>query len=181
MVLDTLAPMLDVVDDVIIVRGTQAHVGKGAWIEEAIAQDLDNTINQAVSPASWYHFRGMFGGVKFDVAHHASMGRLPHTEKNAANKIAATILYRYRVDMDQPAPDVAIRSHNHRRADSGGNYPTFALCTRCWSLATEYAYRIGGENSLADIGGHVFQCEGGEYKHTEMAYEPRKGRIWKAF
>ena len=183
MVLDCLEPLLAVVDSIIIIRGTAAHTGKSAWLEEAIAQDLDNAIGETTDkpPISWWHFRGQFGGVRFDVAHHASMGRMPHTEKNAGNKVAAEILYRYCVDMEQKPPHVAIRSHNHRQADSGGNYRTFAVCTRCFTIATEYVFRIGGENRLADIGGHIFNCEAGEYEYKEIPYKPAKGKIWKAY
>jgi hypothetical protein len=53
MVTDTLAPLVDVVDDVIVIRGTMAHTGKGGWLEESIAADLDHAIRpgKAKAPA----------------------------------------------------------------------------------------------------------------------------------
>ena len=180
-VLDTLAPAFDTCGAFVFIRGTQAHIGKSAWLEEAIAQDVDATVRcHKDAPASWYHWRGVVDGVRFDVAHHAAMGRLPHTEKNAGNKIASTILYRYCVDMKEKPPHVAVRSHNHRYADSGGNYETFAVCTPAFTAATEYVYRIGQENSVADIGGLAFVCDKGKYDLKDYRYKPRKGKLWKA-
>ena len=170
MVLNVLKPALDVVDESIIVRGTPAHVGKGAWLEEAIANDLDNVIHDTDS-ASWWHFRGRIEGVRFDAAHHGPMGRLPWTEKHAGIKVAMIITARY-AEMGAPVPDIAIRSHNHRRSDSGRNFPTKAICTPCWQAATEYVYRIGQENSKADIGGYVLICEDGKYQWIDYRYHP---------
>ena len=176
---ETVAPLTDQVDGTIIMRGTMPHVGKAAWLEEEIAHDLDNIIKQD-GTATWYHLRAKFGGVTFDIAHHASMGALPWTEKNAANKIAAIILWRYCIDRHSTPPMVAIRSHNHRYSDSGGNYPVFAITTRGWTLMTEYGYRLGKENDLAQIGGHLFICEDKQYQYSQYIYHPRDERvIWK--
>jgi hypothetical protein len=40
MVLMTLEPMLEAVDEVIVLRGTMAHIGKSAWLEEMVGNDL---------------------------------------------------------------------------------------------------------------------------------------------
>ena len=178
-VLDTIEPAVQWADKIYIIRGTAAHTGKSSWLEEAIAQDLDNTIPDD-NTASWWHLRATREGVRFDVAHHASMGNLPHTSPNAANKVAFLAQYRYAVDMKQPPPDVAIRSHNHRYADSGSNYGTFALLTGAWTIATEFVYRIGQENTLSDIMAHVFVCDNGKYKLENIKYDyPEVKRIWK--
>lgn len=179
LVIETLAPMLDVVDSVIVVRGTMAHTGKSQWLEEAIAKDLDNTIPDK-NTQSWYHFRAAVAGIRFDLAHHASMGRLPWTEKNAANKIAARVIYHYLNELGQPTPHIAIRSHNHRYSDSGGNYDVFALCTRAWCTPTEFVYRVGGELTIADIGGHLFSIKEGHYKYdaARFYYKPKGSRVW---
>jgi len=182
MALNTLMPLLEVVNDVVVVRGTLAHVGKSAWLEEAIARDLDNAItpNGDSAPFSHWHVRRVVSGVRFDIAHHATMGRLHNTEKNAANKIAVGTLYRYKVDMEQQAPDVVIRSHNHRYASSGDNYPLFAICSPCWTTATEFVYRVSQENTLASIGGLAFVCYDGEYQYHKYLYDyPKASLRWK--
>ena len=179
LIYETIEPAIDWADRVYIIRGTAAHTGMSSWLEEAIAQDIDNVVPNG-DVASWWHLRAVCDGVRFDIAHHTNMGRLPHTEKNAANKVAAIILYRYLVDMQQKAPNIAIRSHNHRYADSGNNYDTFVVCTGAWTTATEFVYRIGQENTLADIDAQVFVCDKGEYNHTRIKYDyPELRRLWK--
>lgn len=177
MVIDTIEPMLSIIDDVIVVRGTMAHVGKSSWLEESIADDI-GAISNGNAKSHW-HFRGMFENVRFDIAHHASMGNLPWTEKAAAIKIAKIIMDRYN-EMKSPIPHVALRSHNHRRSDSGRNYECRAVCLPCWQLHTEYISRIGHENSIADIGGDIFVCEDGSYKWIDYRYEinPSGRRLW---
>jgi hypothetical protein len=182
LVLQTIEPLISVVDEVIIIRGTMAHTGKGGWLEEAVAADLDHAIRpgKAKAPASWYHLRGVFAGVRFDIAHHASMGSAPWTEKNAGNKVASIIEWRYRISMGQAPPHVAIRSHNHRYADSGGNYDTFAVLLPAWTVKTEFVYRIGQENSVADIGSSLFHCDNGNVRHERIIYKAREERkVWK--
>jgi hypothetical protein len=82
--------------------------------------------------------------------------------------------------MRSQSPDIAPRSHNHTYEDSGGNYETFVFFTRAWTILTEYGYRVGLENSLADIGGHVITCEDGKWSKRDYKYEPKEARqVWK--
>jgi hypothetical protein len=171
LVVDTLAPLVDIVDSLIVIRGTMAHTGKSQWLEESIARQYDHAVHdKACDNASFYHFRGEIGGVKIDAAHHVSMGGLPWTAKNAANKLAYLATVAYAVDYKQPAPDYIYRAHNHRYADSGNNFDVKAILLPCWSLITEYGYRIGRELDLADIGGVI----NGEL----VRYKPKVGRVW---
>jgi len=178
MLLDVLEPALDVLDAVYVIRGTMAHTGKSGWLEEAIANDI--TINvPSPTAVSWWHLRAMASGVRFDISHHASMGSLPWSERYAALKVATITRMRY-FEMGQRPPNVIIRSHNHRYADSGNNYDdTYAFCLPCWSLLTEYAYRIGKENSIPDIGGMTFICDDGKFTNKKYIYKPTElRRIW---
>lgn len=163
MMFETLEPLIDLADRLLVVRGTGAHTGKSAWLEEMFAYDLESIIiaeDKENSIFSHWHARKSFGGVRFDIAHHGRMGGMRHTQKNYANKLAqeTTDLYR---DRWAELPDVAIRSHNHRRADSGHNWPVFGLFTPSWQLQTEFVYRIGQENSFPSVGGDIFLCNSG--------------------
>ena len=178
MAITVLEPALDVLDAVYVLRGTLAHSGKSSWLEEALANDI--TINiPSPTAASWWHLRAMASGVRFDVSHHASMGSLPWSEQNSANKIASIIVWRYLINMKQPSPDIPWRSHNHRYADSGGNYETFAVCLPCWSLLTEFAHRTGKENDGPNIGGVWEVCQDGKHSYEKRIYIPRETRrVW---
>lgn len=174
----TISPLVDAVDKLLFIRGTMAHTGRSQWLEETIAADYDHSITNDTH-ASHYHYRGMAAGVRVDLAHHVSMGGIPWTEKNAAMKAATIALWRYRIDRKAEPPALLIRSHNHRYADSGGNYEVDAYCMPAWTVLTEYGYRIGAENSLADIGMLVFLCEDGQYQmHRYRAEIPGERRLW---
>ena len=169
--LDTLAPLVDAVDSLIVIRGTMAHTGKSQWLEESIARQYDHAVHdKRCDNASWYHFQGEIGGVRIDAAHHASMGSLPWTGPNAANKLAARAMWAYSVDYKQQPPDYVYRAHNHRYADSGSNYECRAILLPCWSLITEFGFRMGHELDLADIGGVI----NGEV----VRYRAKVGRLW---
>ena len=176
-VFETLEPLMSWVDSDYIIRGTMAHTGKSGWLEEAIAANYDQTVKASKGVYSHYHLRLNVDGVRMDIAHHASMPSLPWTEKNAANKIAYLTRSRY-LEMGAQPPDLVLRSHNHRRADSFDNYKTRALCLPSWSLLTEYAYRIGAENSNSDIGGVVILCDSGKYEVHKFDREPKRGNVW---
>ena len=178
MIVDVLQPALDIADQLIFVRGTEAHVGNSAWLEEAVADDIDISIRNGDN-ASWDQFRGIIDGVRFDVAHHASMGRLPWTEKTAALKIAKIALDSYMLDMNEKPPDIVWRAHNHRYASSGDNFDNiFAVCMMCWQGPTKYIYRIGQENRMPHIGGVYAVCENGQYQYDKIRYNPRWEKIW---
>jgi hypothetical protein len=173
--IETTEPLVGDADGVIVVRGTPAHQGKGAWLEEAIAQDLTNAIRQSKKIASWYQFQGCIDQGRFDMAHHASMGNVPAT---AAIRVAEAAVRHY-LSLGQPLPHVILRSHNHRKADSGDNYPFKVFFTPSFSLKTEFAYRQGRELQLSDIGGLIFTIEGDRVSHEWVLYEPRENkRVW---
>lgn len=154
-----LEPLVSLSDMAVFVRGTPGHVGKGGDMEEAIAYDLGGWEHDGTH--SHWKWVADVGGVVIDAAHHASMGRLPWTAKNAANKIAAKTLFDYASNHDH-VPDVVLRSHNHRWADSYDNYPVRALCLPGWQLKTEYVHRLD-TTSIPSIGGAFIVIDGGEY------------------
>ena len=177
MVTETIEPLIDWTNSLYVIRGTAAHTGKSAWLEEAVGNDL-GAINSTKDVFSHYHLRFMADRVPMDIAHHANMPALPWTEKNAANKVAALAIWRYLVDLKAQPPALMFRSHNHRWSDSGDNYETRAICLPSWSLMTEFAYRIGAENSQSHIGGAVVLCDGDKNEVYKFRYAPRKGNVW---
>ena len=186
MVMDVLEPMLAVITDVIVLRGTPAHVGKGAWIEEAIAGDMTglNVIKDDEGHLSHYHLRRSIEGVLVDMAHHAPMSGIPGKRNIAAENLAWQILYYYRIMMDTQPPRLVLRSHNHQRAHAElteGPYTVTVDYSPAWTLKPEYIYRIGRENSVADIGGTFYRFSGGTFETEPITYRYKqpKGRLWQ--
>lgn len=180
MTLETLRPAMDVVHSWIIMRGTTAHEGKSGWLEEAIADDLDNSIPYDKKTKSWWQFWGEISDTTFDIAHHASMSGVPYTRATSASRLASATAWYYKVLRDQKPPDIVVRSHNHFFGDSGKNLPCRVFYTPCWSMQTEYVYRIGRENEIPDVGGLIFECEEGNgYKWELRRYKYNNRKIYK--
>ncbi len=166
-------------DVLYIVRGTRAHEGKSAWLAESIAADMDKCIPQDTGIHSWWQIRADVHGTKFDIAHHASMGTTPWTRVNSAVKLASKSLWDYAVDRGAKPPDIIVRAHNHIFAEASVNN-TRAYFTPAWCMTTEYGYRIGQENTLANVGGLVFYCAG-EHCFTEKYFytAERERKVWQ--
>lgn len=173
MLYKTLEPALLKSERVFVIRGTGAHTGKSGHIEEEFAKDIgaERTPDGA---ASWWWLLLECNGVLFDITHHATMGRKPWTSPNSFNSLAAELIISY---TGRRLPDVAVRSHNHRFAETGLNYPVRVVASPAWQLSTEYAARIAA--SPADIGGLVFHCHGGQYDMDVKRYKPEGMKVWK--
>lgn len=177
MAIDVLSPLIQKAEKVFIIRGTEYHVGNSGELEEAIAKDLTNSVSYKKGVASWWHLRTKIAGVRFDVAHHISMGALPWTEKNAANKLSSILMYQY-AEWGELPPHIALRSHVHRLSDSGLNYPIHSFTLPCWCMATSYVHRIGGSNARPHIGGMIIDCDKGKYDVRVETYTPFREAIY---
>ena len=93
---DVLVPAIW--DELFIIRGTRAHEGKSAWLEEEIGKDMDGVVPSDKGIYSWWQLRAEISGVKLDIAHHAPMGSTPWTRVNSAVKLASTTLWHYAVE-----------------------------------------------------------------------------------
>jgi len=176
---EVLEPVVDMSDTLFVMRGTEAHTGTDAYLEEEIAENFDAERNPDTGQYSWWHLRAKFSGVTFDVAHHYGMGRLAHTYANSANKLAFNTMWHY-IDWGEKPPDLVIRAHNHRFADSGRTYDTRAIFCPAWQYHTPYLYRLGAANDRPHIGALVFLCEDdGSYKFHDLLYRAKRSKPWR--
>jgi 3',5'-cyclic AMP phosphodiesterase CpdA len=171
---ETLEPLINKVPAVYFVRGTGAHGGKSGCLEESLAKDFDNSVKIGNNLSHW-SLNLIADGMRISAAHHTTMGGLPWTKANAANSMAAKIMFQYAQDGEK-VPDLAIRGHVHRWGDSGSNYRTRALILPCWSLATEHTHKIAPD-SLPECGAAFIMCDSGKLEVDKIDYKP-KGRSW---
>jgi hypothetical protein len=97
----------------------------------------------------------------------------------APSRLACDLFADYTEQGYQP-PHLAIRSHNHRAADTYNNFPIRVIYTGSWSLATEYVYRSGmyTADMLADIGGYYVTCDNGKFTVDLRRYQAQRRQIW---
>jgi len=162
------------------VRGTESHVGKGAAQEEGIAKALSD--DWPVEPEtdrrfSWWHLMMECEDVFLDCTHHGRSGQRPWTQWNATALLAAQITLE-RVKSGERLPDLAIRSHYHRYADSYDAQPVRVIQTPAFQLATSYVTKVVPE-SLADIGGIAIVVDGDQYEVHKQLFIPSRGRVCK--
>jgi hypothetical protein len=171
-----LQPARECADFLFLTRGTTAHVGEAAHLEERVALALNAEPDG--TRRTWDVLPLIAGGVRFVFQHHpaTSSGR-PWTRGNAAARLAIMALYEY-AGRGEPPPAVCVYSHNHVFEDSGLTHRPRALITPAWQLATAHQHRRGYGDVLADIGGLAFVCASGEYQVHVKRFAPERRAPW---
>jgi len=148
-----IEPMVSIADEFYMTIGTKSHTGH-----------FEHTIAEAVGAVPDNPDAGMFAhvnlkleheGYRIWAQHHGRMGGLYHTERNAANVLAASM--KAETHGERP-PNLVIASHQHRWSDSWDNYiedDIRAIFLPGWQDPTGYINALK-RNARAQIGG--FMC-----------------------
>jgi len=182
-----LRPFLDVCDRYIVTRGTEAHSGLGAWLDETIAREIGaegpqtqvgpdapyiDAYGQEQRPSSWNIWKAKIGGVRIDAAHHPGVSsRRPWTRGGEAVRLAHIIRDRY-VEADMKPPHLVIRGHNHVHADNGQNSSTHVEILPSFQLTNAFGYKIGGD--WLPVGGMIAHIKNGDYTLEKPGNIPGK-------
>lgn len=172
----TLKPFRDVCDDIIIIRGTEAHGGGSNWLEEKLAEDIGAHPYGHTGSHSWWFLEATIEGVNIAAAHHPGTNSMrPWTQGGGANRAAAMMVYNYYGAAW--APDLAIFNHVHHNEDSGDTHPVRVIFNRSWTLQNAYDHRGGRSLQTPRIGSMVIEVDGGDYvvhkfKREMMKPEP---------
>lgn len=127
------------------IRGTEAHVGKSAEHEEALAERLDALPNDLGQHAR-YDLWIQVGGGMVHLLHHIGT-----TGSAAAESVGPN---RNLIDMQAEAamwghrpPDLIVRSHRHRYCEvclPAAGRKMRAVVTPAWQLKTPFAWKLPG-------------------------------------
>lgn len=169
-------------DAVVIVRGTEAHTGQSACVEERIADGLRRDKRPVIGDpetgtASWWHFRAEIQGVRLDITHHGRTGQREHTRAGAAILHAHDILLSH-VKNDEKPPHLCLRGHYHRFNDSGDACPVRVVTTGAFQLKTGYVHKVAAD-SMADVGGVIVVIQDGAYTVEKVQFKPSRGPVWR--
>jgi hypothetical protein len=166
---------------IIVIRGTEAHVGNNGALDEKIAKQIDKVKKGVIhrnaelrksKEYSHHYLRTFIGGRSFDLAHHVNMGTTPRTERDAANHLAADLVMEYANRWHEPLPDFAFRGHVHRYAESGDNFSIRAYIGPCWQVANPFVHRIGKSAGKPEIG--LLFCDIAKKHVEQIKYEFRR-------
>ena len=153
-------------------KGTEAHVGKGAELEIAVAASMLSDglpvqrapVTGQLVPQYW---DVEIGGHQIWAAHHGKTGRLPHTKGSQASLHASAIFLQESMDNfwrmksgqePHPIPRIVIGSHHHQQSDSGPNTPTRAIQLPCWTYRNAFAHKVAAFGR-EDIGLAAIYCD----------------------
>lgn len=168
-------------DRIVIVRGTEAHVGESGSSEESIADGLRRDKRPIVGDpdtgnASWWHWRPELQGVRLSVTHHGKLGQLPRTRGSGIVLYAWNILDEHAAD-GHPHPHLCLRGHNHKRGDSGTACPVRVVATGAWQFGTGHVHKVQPD-SLADIQAVMVTIDAGAYDVKEVRYQADRP-VWR--
>lgn len=178
-VIVALEPVLEIADYVIVVRGTEAHTGESAEMEEWLADDIGAVPDAQAGTASWWYWEATLGGHNVALAHHPGTNSTrPWTMGGGANRAAAMAMATYYGQRWQP--ELVVFNHVHHNEDSGDNHPVRAVFNRAWSLRTAYDHRSGRSLQQAEVGGLIVTLQDGEDVGVrKMAYKTQARKPWK--
>lgn len=163
-------------DRVVIIRGTEAHVGESGSSEESAADGLKRDKRPVVcdeDTASWWHWRPEIQGVRLDFTHHGRMGRLARTRKSNLVLYAWDILDEH-AETGHPHPHLCFRGHNHKRGDTGDACPVRVVATGAWQIGASGHVKKISPDSLADVGGAYVVIDSGEMEVKKIAYQSER-------
>ena len=93
--LAVMEPVQQVSDRIFATRGSEAHSGLNASMDESLARAIGATPDENGHYARWY-FRGVIDGLRIDASHHPGTGHArPWTKGADANRLAQMVMSRY--------------------------------------------------------------------------------------
>ncbi len=157
------------------VRGTEAHVGKSAQHEEALARQLGAVASEDDQHAR-YTLWLRIGGSLCHFAHHIGTTGTSHYQSTAVMKELTEAFYHAGRWGDEP-PQVVVRSHRHTSLQirvPARDESALSIVTPAWQLKTPFAYKIpGARQSEPEIGGVLIR----RAEHDGELYS--RARVWR--
>lgn len=173
-----LEPLRAVSDRIIVTRGTEAHVGPNATLDEAVAGIIGAVPNPDTGTDSWWRWHGVLEGVRIDATHHPiSGGTRGWTMGGGAVRTAMQVAHEYHIREMLP-PHLILRGHRHRPEDSGTNVP-FSRCVinPAWQAGTSFGSKLGGD--YLPIGGRIFGLSKGRIVLDEAHHHYPRIKPWR--
>jgi hypothetical protein len=145
------------------IRGTEAHVGKSAELEERVARELNAKKSKTGQHARWELWKKLGPHLIHFLHHVGTTGSAAH-EASAVNA-ELTALLTESARWGERAPDALVRSHRHRAIEvrvPGPKGWRFACVTPAWQLRTPFAFKVPGARvSSPQIGGVIIRSVDG--------------------
>lgn len=157
-----MEPMLGVMDQWVVIRGTPAHVGDHGVIEDDIAKELG-----ALDLKSHMKVELTIQGVRFVFAHQGpTVGKRRHVEGNQLRILLRDMCIRA-AEEGKEAADVYCWSHFHQYIHemvTFGGREVHGFILPAWCLASDYAMKVVQHLEAADLGTVYFTVDNGVWQ-----------------
>jgi len=112
-VLAALAPVLPIADYVVVVRGTEAHTGQSAEMEEWLARDIDAVPDEQAGSASWWYWEATIAGHNLALAHHPGTNSTRPWTQGGGGPVTRGVIQTNRQAVYLPDADIVVNGHTH--------------------------------------------------------------------
>lgn len=161
----------------ILIRGTEAHVGSSAEFEERLAYTIGCEPDPKSGAYSHWHLKALSQDVLLDFGHHGRLGMRKWTKMTGPTTMVCEIIMSA-AERGERIPDLVVRSHRHKKADTGTNYAARLIQTPCFQLSTAFGHKIA-VGDRPDIGGRIVICEAGRYRVEEIDFKWPSEKPWQ--
>jgi hypothetical protein len=180
-----LAPIVERAVAYYHIRGTEAHVGPSGQYEEMLARNLGAIPGDDGEHARWAMLARVGWGL-VHLTHHIGTTGSMHYETTAIQKELSE-MYTEAARWGTEPPDVIVRSHRHRNAETrirvkkkGRSGFATSCVTAGWQLKTPFAHKIpGGRVAPPQIGGSVVRCGDEEMYTRHQVWDLKMASITK--
>lgn len=171
-----LEPFFELCDGVHVLQGTKSHAGKGHQLDEAIADNFDNTIRRDEYNASWSQCDYRLGGVLVNARHYGK-NRSKWGRYNLINSLGDEIILE-KTRKGSPVPDIVYRFHFHWSGMTTEREKPIVVQVPSWQLPYDHIAEIDPVGRTPIVGGFVAFYKKGKVVKTYPLNYTYKERIW---
>jgi hypothetical protein len=174
--IDAFQPMATLFDELYVMRGTEAHSGKGAASDYAIAREFGARQDPATGMRAFYKLRLDVDNVLFDIAHHVGGGGDDVRLYGGAIRRETAAMY-----FEQPRVNVVLRGHVHRYADTGDAFGPrlWGAVIPAWQLKTSFTHRVTRREQFS-VGTTLVHVRGEEFSRERLSWDVPPAPILKS-
>jgi len=143
--IETFLPISTLADELYVLRGTEAHSGKGSASDYSIGRELGAIADPSTGQCAWYKLRLNVLGTVIDAAHHVSGGGDDiRSYGSAIRRETAAML------LERPETNIVLRGHVHKYSDTGDafGFHRWGAVIPAWQLQTAFVHRITRRESM---------------------------------
>lgn len=173
-------PLAKMCNDIHVVMGNDAHVGKDGTLDNQIAKDFENVVpfdeprGKYAHPSIDFELQGLL----FNYVH-KGMNRTKWTYSNGLNALKNEIVLN-RAKNGERVPDFIGRGHFHYGDHTPLDQKPYVMFTPSWQLKSDYIRYIDPVDVTPHVGGYVTIIRDGKLAYSEQfRYSPERREPWR--